>query len=101
MRRAAALFIGSYGRRDVPLSPPERSKAEEIAREIGRALVAHDIDPVVGGSFEMAGRLADGAVATCTARGLELRDRFRTFYAHGYPPPQGGRSRTTIPHLRG
>ena len=78
--------MASYGREDGELSEAQINRADQVARELGQALVERDIDLVIGGRFDMAISFIEGAAAACKARNLDLYDRLTTYCAEDYPP---------------
>src|SRR5262245_23115365 len=87
--RPAVLFMASYGRRDRQLSKNAIRRADEIARELGRALISRDIDLAIGGRFDLAVKFVEGATKACADRGISIRDRLTAFFATEFPPQEG------------
>lgn len=97
VKRPVVLFMGSYGREDRSLSDAQKTRADSTAYELGLALVELDIDLAVGGRFNMAASLLDGAAAGCRERNLRLRDRLTTYYAEQWPPSDKAAAAQMIP----
>jgi hypothetical protein len=88
-RGPRSLVIGGYGWTDDDLTSALIQDVNKFGVDLGKALVENDIDIVIGGSFDLAVHIMNGATQACKARGLSLKDQVATYHTKGSPPKPG------------
>ncbi len=78
--RLRILFQGSHVATQQRSDPPYLlEKARSIARALGRSIIESDFDLVLTGACNLDREIGAEAIAACQDKGLEPRDRIRTY----------------------